>query len=79
MLAVKYKRKKIKPTMTRDEYQIVRVRLGLSYRAIAEHLGITERTALGYGADKPIPPPTGKLLRLWLQLKTDRRSALCPF
>jgi hypothetical protein len=73
------KRQRRRPTtMTKDEYRDILSRLGLSYPAAANALGISPRSAAGYALGDHIPAPTGKLLRLWLQLKSGA-AARCPF
>jgi len=68
------------PEMTREQYRAILHQLGLTYGSAASHLGISSRAAAGYGiGDWTVPPPTAKLLRLWLQLKHDSAQARAPF
>ena len=73
-------KKKRPPEMTMQQYRAVLDALGLSYPAAAKHLGVSPRAVAGYGiGDNTVPPPTAKLLRLWLLLKTDPTKASAPF
>ena len=57
--------------MTNNQFRAALAALQLTQLEAAEWLGVSLRSVNGYAADKPIPEPVAKLLRLVVRLKLD--------
>jgi hypothetical protein len=66
--------------MDAAEYRAAMAEFGVTHDAMACALGISIRTSFNYGKGESIPHPTGKLIRLWLQLrKSPHKLDVPPF
>jgi hypothetical protein len=66
--------------MDAAEYRAAMDTFGVTHKAMAGALGISIRSSFGYANSDPIPNPTAKLIRLWLQLrKTPHKLDVPPF
>lgn len=57
--------------MKKTEYRRLIDSLGMNQEQAATALGVTRRTSAGYATGASIPLATAKLLRLWVQMRTN--------